>query len=134
MKCLLSPFLITLLISGPSPLATKIQNNALHFFFGLGKAAPTASLLGDSGWVPIHLNLQFMLLIYWFSLGNLDADRLPKLTLQWSIDLAKQGKMSWAFKVNSLDRKLINVESKHAFQYSLWVALAKKYWPPGKLR
>ena len=29
----------------------QIQNNVLRFFFGLGKTAPIAPLIGDSGWI-----------------------------------------------------------------------------------
>ena len=57
-------------------LPKKIQN---RFFFGLGKAAPIAALLGDSGWPPIEIYLQFKLLKYWFRLGNMSMDRIPKM-------------------------------------------------------
>ena len=62
----------------PSSFATKIQNGALRFFFGLGKAAPIAALLGDSGWYPIEMQLQFILLKYWYHLCSLGADRIPR--------------------------------------------------------
>ena len=60
-------------------LPKKIQNNSLRFFFGLGKTAPIAALLGDSGWPQIEIYLQFTLLKYWFRLGNMSMDRIPKV-------------------------------------------------------
>ena len=56
-----------------SALATKLQNKALRFFFGLGKAAPLAALIGDSGWIPINADLQFVLLKYWFRVCSISA-------------------------------------------------------------
>ena len=41
------------------PLLNQIQHNALRFFFGLGKTAPIAALIGDAGWIPLQMHLQY---------------------------------------------------------------------------
>ena len=47
------------------PLLNQIQHNALRFFFGLGKTAPIAALIGDSGWIPLQMHLQYTVLKFW---------------------------------------------------------------------
>ena len=114
-----------------SPLAVKVQNNALRFFFGLGKAAPTAALLGDSGWPPIQLQLQFVLLKYWYKVNSMDNERLPKKIFCWAKELASKGKKSWCFKVNKLmselDSSKISFASTNKYYDSLWCVLAEKF-------
>ena len=114
-----------------SPLAVKVQNNALRFFFGLGKAAPTAALLGDSGWPPIQLQLQFVLLKYWYKVSSMDNERLPKKIFCWAKELASKGKKSWCFKVNKLmselDSSKISFASTNKYYDSLWCVLAEKF-------
>ena len=90
-------------------LPKKIQNNSLRFFFGLGKAAPIAALLGDS---PIEIYLQFTLIKWWFHLGNMSIDRIPKVVYKWNKEFADMNNLkSWSHQVkqmvSSIDKILV---------------------------
>ena len=61
--------------SGDLPLLSQIQHNALRYFFGLGKTAPLAALTGDSGWVPLQMQLDYVVLKYWFRACSLPTNR-----------------------------------------------------------
>ena len=87
--------------------------------------------MGDSRWPPIQLQLQFVLLKYWYNVSFMDNVRLPKKVFCWASELAKKGKKSWCLKVDKLlgelDRSEINFESKNKYCDSVWDALAKKH-------
>ena len=84
-------------------LPKKIQNNSLRFFFGLGKAAPIAALLGDSGWPPIEIYLQFTLITWWFHLGNMSMDRIPKVVYKSNKEFADMNNLkSWSHQVKQM--------------------------------
>ena len=108
----------------------KIQNNAPRFFFGLGTATPLAALLGDSGWPPIQLHLQFTILKYWFRVCSMPLERVPKQVILWSRSLSDSGKITWASHAsNLLDGLDLHVSSPNGLQASkfydyLWDALA----------
>jgi len=108
----------------------KIQNNALRFFFGLGTATPLAALLGDSGWPPIQLHLQFTMLKYWFRVCSMPLERVPKQVFLWSRSLSDSGKITWASHAsNLLDGLDLHISSPNGLQASkfydyLWDALA----------
>ena len=109
MSPVLSLFLVTLLMCGPSnhPIwLQKYRINALRFLFGLGKAVPIASLLGDSGWPPIEMQLSFVFFKCWHHLYSMSKDRIPKELFNWSKGLAGLGKKTWYFH---LDESLTNV-------------------------
>ena len=113
-----------------SPLASRIQNSALRFFFGLGKAAPIAALLGDSGWPPIHLKLEYVLIKYWYRIGCMPLGRIPKKVFLWSMQLANKGKKTWVFLVNkrlSSINPYLSFNSRAHFCDSLWEALASEH-------
>ena len=114
-----------------SPLCSKIENSALRFFFGLGRNTPMAALIGDSGWPPLFLQLQFTVMKYWYHLGTLNSDRLPKKIFCWNMKLADKGKKSWVFHVrsilSSIDSSSIVFDSKTKFYDTLWSALAAKH-------
>ena len=111
----------------------KIQNNALRFFFGLGTAAPLAALLGDSGWPPIQLHLQFTMLKYWFRVCSMSSERVPKQAFLWSCSLSDSGKVTWASHASDLlDRLDLHIFSPDGLQSNkfydcLWDALANKF-------
>ena len=137
------------LIGKKQPLE-KIQNNALRFFFGLGTAAPLAALLGDSGWPPIQLHLQFTMLKYWFRVCSMSSERVPKQAFLWSRSLSDPGKVTWASHASDLlDRLDLHISSPDGLQSNkfydcLWDALANKFlqnwfkplvmWRPPHLR
>ena len=110
----------------------KIQNNALRFFFGLGTSAPLAALLGDSGWPPIQLQLQFTMLKYWFRLCSMPSERVPKQAFLWSRSLSNSGKVTWASHTSDLlDGLELHISSPNGLQSCkfydcLWDALANK--------
>ena len=114
-------------------MCTKIQNSALRFFFGLGKNTPIAALMGDTGWPPIFLHLQYSLLKYWYHIGNLDVDRIPKKIYCWNKKLAEKGKKTWAFRLSqllaSIDRPSTSItfDSRESFCDSTWNALTDQY-------
>ena len=93
------------------PKVNQIQYHALRFFFGLGKASPTAALIGDSGWVPLQMRLEYNLLKYWYCVHNLPQERLPKKTFIWAGNVADVGKKIWVSQVRLLleDLNLSNV-------------------------
>ena len=114
----------------PSPVCTKIQNIALRFFFGLGKNSPIAALIGDTGWPPIFLHLQYTLLKYWYHLGSLELDRIPKKIYCWNKKIAERGKKTWAFRLGQLldsTSTSIRFDCRESFCDSAWSALADQY-------
>ena len=84
------------------PKVNQIQYNALKFFFSLGKASPIAALLGDFGWVPIQMRLEYALLKYWYRVCNLPQERLPKKVFIWAGKIADLGKKNWVSQVRLL--------------------------------
>ena len=114
-----------------SHLPNKIQNNSLRYFFGLGKTAPIAAFLGDSGWSPIDLHLQHIVLKYWHRLGSMPLDRIPKKVFCWCSKYAATGKKNWSFHVKkllkSVDNESICFDSFRTFSVSVWDALACRH-------
>ena len=115
------------------PLLNKIQYSALRFFFGLGKAAPIAALIGDSGWVPLQMSLQFVSIKYWFRIYNLPCDRLPNKAYLWGCEIADCGKKNWVFYIRNL---LNSIDMQYSFPDTcnpretldhIWDALADKF-------
>ena len=79
------------------PKINQIQYNALRFFFGLGKASPIAALIGDSGWVPLQMRLEYTVLKYWYRVCNLPLERLPNKVFLWAGKVAHIGKKNWVY-------------------------------------
>ena len=82
-----------------------------------------AALISDSGWPPLFLQLQFTVMKYWYHLGTLNCDRLPKKISCWNMKLADKGKKSWVFPVrsisSSIDSSSIVFDSKTKFYDTL---------------
>ena len=104
---------------------------AFRYFFGLGKIAPIAALLGDSGWSPIDLHLQYIVLKYWHCLGSMPLDRIPKKVFCWCSKYAAIGKKNWSFHVKkllkSVDNESICFNSFRTISVSVWDALACRH-------
>ena len=129
----LLPYVHTLhifgLIGKKQPLE-KIQNNALIFFFGLGTAAPLAALLGDSGWSPIQLHLQFTMLKNWFRVCSMSSERVPKQAFLWSCSLSDSGKVRWASHASDLlDRLDLHIFSPDGLQSNKFMTACGMHWP-----
>lgn len=115
------------------PLLNQIQHNALRFFFGLGKTAPIAALIGDSGWVPLQMQLQYTVLKFWLRACSLPPNRLVRKVFIWASEIADKGKTNWVSRTRDLLEK-IHIEYQingmldiKELQGAIWNALAQHY-------
>ena len=88
------------------PLLNQIQHNALRFFFGLGKTTPIAALIGDSGWVPLQMQLQYTVLKFWLRACSLPPNRLVRKVFIWASEIADKGKTNWVSRTRDLLEKI----------------------------
>ena len=116
------------------PLLNQIQHNALRFFFGLGKTAPIAALIGDSGWIPLQMYLQYTVLKFWLRACSLPPNRLVRKIFIWASEIADQGKNNWVSRTRDLLEK-IHIEhqvdgtlSVKELQGTIWYALGHHFF------
>ena len=60
----------------PFDQISKLQNNLMRSFLGVGRKAPIAILLGDMGWVPMLIITKMSSIRVWLRLSNMSHDRL----------------------------------------------------------
>ena len=60
----------------PFDQISKIQNNLMRSFLGVGRNAPIVTLIGDMGWAPISITTKLSCIRFWQRLSNMSHDRL----------------------------------------------------------
>ena len=56
------------------------------------------------------MQLQFILLKYWYHLCSLEADRIPRKVFDWARKLADKGKKSWGLQLHNSLKNLDSVD------------------------
>ena len=110
----------------PFDQISKIQNNLMKRFLGVGRNAQIVTLIGDMGWVPISIITKLSGIRFWQRLSNMFHDRLNYKIFTESCRLAENGKKNWAspMKVylNYLNSHLgfrPSITDKHFLQYKI---------------
>ena len=80
----------------PFDQISKIQNNLMRSFLGVGRNAPIFTLIRDMGWVPISIITKLSCIRFWQRLSNMSHDRLNYKIFTESCRLAENGKKNWA--------------------------------------
>ena len=103
---------------------SKIQNNPMRSFLGVGRNAPIAALLGEMGWLPIAVLAKISCIRFWLRLSKMSQTRLNYAFFAESCTLAENGKKNWAFYIKAYLHDLsINlcfspsIHDEHFIQY-----------------
>ena len=69
---------VSLLVTKRFNQISKIQNNLMRSFLGVGRNAPIVTLLGDMEWVPMSIITKLSSITFWLRLSNnfMSHDRL----------------------------------------------------------
>ena len=70
---------------------SKIQNNLMRSFLGVGRNAPIVTLIGDMGWAPISIITKLSCSRFWRRLSNISHDRFNYGIFTESYRLAENG-------------------------------------------
>ena len=111
------------------PLLNQIQHNTLSFFFGLGKTALIAALIGDSEWIPLQMHVQFTVLKFWLRACSLSPNRLVRKVFFfiWASEIADKGKNNWVARTRDLLVKIHIEYQIDELQCIMWNALATTF-------
>ena len=87
---------------------------------GVHKSTPIPAMMGDMGWVDIHIKQILCMARYWNRILNLDHSRLPKRLFLWDYYLLGN---TWSKEILNI-YKMSTTFSTHFSWYILWLALA----------
>ncbi len=62
----------------------------------------TRPIIGDSGWVPLKMHRQCMVLKYWFRACSLPPNGLVRKVVLWMCKIVDGGKVKWVARTRSL--------------------------------
>ena len=74
---------------------TKIQNNLMRSFIGVGRNAPISALLGDMGWPPISASTKITCIRFFLRLSNMTPYRINYKCFAEACKLADNGTKNW---------------------------------------
>ena len=91
---------------GFKPIAqfSKVQNNLMRSFLGLGRNATIAALLGDMVY-PMYIITQISCVRFFLRLNKMSPNRLNHIIFKESCHLADKGYKNWAFSIQELIQK-----------------------------
>ena len=76
------------------------------------------------------MELQFVLLKYWYKVYSMPNHRIPKLVLIWDRKLGESGKKTWSslskYLLDELDCRGVHVDNADVFCNTIWDALASQ--------
>ena len=82
----------------------NVQNRAIRYFLGVHRFAPTAAIVGETGWLPSVYRRWINMLWYWNRLLTLDDWRITKIAFQY--DYIR------SFDTNNWCSKILNIMTK----------------------
>ena len=83
----------------------NVQNRAIRYFLGVHRFAPTAAIVGESGWLPCVYRRWTNILWYWNRLITLDDQRITKIAFRHDY-IHSFDKKNWCSKVLSIMTRL----------------------------
>ena len=106
---------------------SKIQNNLMRSFLGVGRNAPIAALSGEMGWLPIAVLTKISCIRFWLRLSKMSQTRLNYAISAESCTLAENGKNKY-FELKKLVGRRAPLNSNYLLTASLCMFNSLDCW------
>ena len=106
----------------PYTQITKIQNNLMRSFIGVGRNAPISALLGDMGWLPMHALTKITCVRFFLRLSKMTANRINYKCFKEACKLADNGTKNWVLSTREILSSTLTdytptLDCRHSLQY-----------------